>query len=63
MQKMKKSGNEQSSEIQNSPGKSEDDFDDEVLCNICYYSPKDTKMVPCGHQTCAKCIKTSMQNS
>jgi hypothetical protein len=32
------------------------DFNEEILCNICYSSEKNAKMVPCGHATCMKCI-------
>lgn len=27
----------------------EEDFDEEKLCNICYYTAKDSMCVPCGH--------------
>ena len=28
---------------------------DALVCAICYDAPKDTVLVPCGHQTCAAC--------
>ena len=28
---------------------------DALICAICYDAPKDTVLVPCGHQTCAAC--------
>jgi len=39
-----------------------EEIDEEVLCNICYSSEKDTEIVPCGHQTCLKCIQVHTQN-
>ena len=33
-----------------------DEIDEEKVCNICCYLEKDTTFVPCGHQTCYKCI-------
>ena len=29
-----------------------EDIDEEKLCNICYFSEKDTEIIPCGHSTC-----------
>ncbi len=40
----------------------EKEFDEEKLCNICYFTDKDTVIVPCGHQTCFKCIQVHTQN-
>jgi len=34
-----------------------EEFDEEKLCNICYFTDKDTVIVPCGHMTCNKCIQ------
>ena len=34
----------------------EDEFADEDLCQICCANKQNTRFVPCGHQTCKKCI-------
>ena len=38
------------------------EFEDERLCNICYFMDKDIKIEPCGHETCSKCIQVHTQN-
>lgn len=49
--------------IEKSAGQiAEEQFDEEKLCNICYYTDKDTVIVPCGHMTCNKCILLHTQN-
>ena len=35
----------------------EKEVDEEKMCNICYFTEKDTVIVPCGHMTCNKCIQ------
>lgn len=30
-------------------GDGDTEFDEEKLCNICYFSEKDTTFIPCGH--------------
>ena len=40
----------------------EEEFDEERLCNICYFTDKDTVIIPCGHKTCFKCIQVHTLN-
>ena len=34
----------------------EDQIDEERVCNICYFTEKDSVFEPCGHMSCFKCI-------
>ena len=42
--------------------KEEEEFDEEKLCNICYFREKDTVFLPCGHHSCLRCIQVHTQN-
>jgi len=42
---------------------SDDMIDEESLCNICYFTEKDSVFDPCGHMSCYKCIQVHTQNS